>query len=86
MSGVPWWVWGLCSAVSMGAVDVLSKRALRERTETTVQTLQGGERAQEIARMLGGPGRSATPLQHAAELLEAASRLKKRMKVATPSG
>jgi len=64
----------------------VSKRALRERTETTVQTLQGGERAQEIARMLGGPGRSATPLQHAAELLEAASRLKKRMKVATPSG
>ncbi|OGX39719.1 MAG: hypothetical protein A3C53_01470 [Omnitrophica WOR_2 bacterium RIFCSPHIGHO2_02_FULL_68_15] len=30
MSGVPWWVWGLASAVSMGAVDVLSKRALRE--------------------------------------------------------
>jgi DNA repair protein RecN (Recombination protein N) len=58
----------------------VSKRALRERTQTTVQALQGGERAQEIARMLGGPGRSPTPLQHAQELLEAAGRLKKRLK------
>jgi len=30
--------------------------------------------------MLGGPSRSSTPLQHATELLEAATRLKKRMK------
>lgn len=27
---MPWWGWGLASAVSMGAVDILSKRALRE--------------------------------------------------------
>ncbi len=65
---------------------VVSKRTTRGRTETTVQALGGAERVQEIARMLGGPSRSATPLQHAHELLEAASRLKKRMKVATPSG
>ncbi len=65
---------------------VISKHSLRDRTETTVQVLGGAERAQEIARMLGGPSRSATPLQHANELLEAAGRLKKRMKAATPSG
>jgi DNA repair protein RecN (Recombination protein N) len=65
---------------------VVSKRALRDRTETTVQALGGDDRAQEIARMLGGPSRSATPLQHANELLEAASRLKKRLKAATPPG
>jgi DNA repair protein RecN (Recombination protein N) len=65
---------------------VVSKRALRDRTETTVQALGGADRVQEIARMLGGPSRSATPLQHANELLEAASRLKKRLKVATPPG
>ncbi len=65
---------------------VVSKRALRDRTETTVQALGGADRAQEIARMLGGPSRSATPLQHANELLEAASRLKKRLKATTPPG
>jgi DNA repair protein RecN (Recombination protein N) len=65
---------------------VVSKRTLRDRTETTVQALGGSDRAQEIARMLGGPSRSATPLQHANELLEAASRLKKRLKAATPPG
>jgi DNA repair protein RecN (Recombination protein N) len=58
----------------------VSKRTLRDRTQTTVQILSGSERAQEIARMLGGPSRSATPLQHATELLEAANRLRKRMK------
>jgi len=65
---------------------VVSKRSLRDRTETTVQALGGADRAQEIARMLGGPSRSATPLQHANELLEAAGRLKKRLKPATPPG
>lgn len=58
----------------------VSKRTLRDRTQTTVQILSGSERAQEIARMLGGPSRSATPLQHATELLEAANLLRKRMK------
>lgn len=65
---------------------VVSKRALRDRTETTLQALSGTEQAQEIARMLGGPSRSATPLQHANELLEAAGRLKKRVKATTSSG
>jgi DNA repair protein RecN (Recombination protein N) len=58
---------------------VVSKRSLRDRTQTTVQMLPTAERAQELARMLGGPSRSGTPLQHAIELLEAARRLKKRM-------
>ncbi len=30
MTAIPWWVWGLASAASMGMVDVLSKRALQE--------------------------------------------------------
>jgi DNA repair protein RecN (Recombination protein N) len=64
---------------------VVSKRTLRDRTETTVQGLAGTERAQELARMLGGPSRSSTPLQHATELLEVASRLKKRMKTSPTS-
>jgi DNA repair protein RecN (Recombination protein N) len=59
---------------------VVSKRALRDRTETTVQMLPSGERAEELARMLGGLSRSKTPLQHATELLDAASRLKRRMR------
>lgn len=63
----------------------VSKRTLRDRTQTTVQILSGSERAQEIARMLGGPSRSATPLQHATELLEAANRLKRRMKATQSS-
>jgi len=58
----------------------VSKRSVRDRTQTAVQVLSAPERAQELARMLGGPSRSGTPLQHATELLEAATRLKKRMK------
>jgi DNA repair protein RecN (Recombination protein N) len=59
---------------------VVSKRSLRDRTQTTAQILPSAERARELARMLGGLSRSETPLQHATELLEAANRLKKRMK------
>ena len=59
---------------------VLSKRSLRDRTQTTAQILPIAERARELARMLGGLSRSETPVQHATELLEAANRLKKRMK------
>lgn len=59
---------------------VVSKRSLRDRTQTTAQILPTAERARELARMLGGLSRSETPLQHATELLEAANRLKKRMK------
>ena len=61
----------------------VAKRTVRDRTQTTVQLLEGAERAQELARMLGGPSRSTTPLQHATELLEAATRLKKRMKLSS---
>ena len=59
---------------------VVSKRTLRDRTETAVQALPDPDRPQELARMLGGPSRSGTGLQHALELLEAASRLKRRVK------
>ncbi len=63
----------------------VSKRTLRDRTLTTAQELRGGERVQELARMLGGPSRSATPLQHATELFEAANRLKRRMRATVSS-
>jgi DNA repair protein RecN (Recombination protein N) len=59
---------------------VVTKRTVKEQTRTTVSPLDASDRAQELARMLGGPGRSATPLQHASELLDAAARLKKRVK------
>ena len=65
---------------------VVAKRSLRDRTQTSVQMLPTAERAQELARMLGGLSRSGTPLQHATELLEAANRLKKRMKGAHSTG
>ncbi len=57
---------------------VVTKRSLRERTQTAVQALPASERGRELARMLGNLSRSDIPLQHANELLEAASRLKKR--------
>ena len=40
------------------------------RTESTVTPLDGAERAQEIARMLGGEKVSATSLAHAREMLD----------------
>jgi len=59
---------------------VVTKRTAKDQTRTTVSPLDASERVQELARMLGGAGRSGTPLQHATELLDAASRLKKRGK------
>jgi len=59
---------------------LVQKRSLADRTETTVQALSAEERPREVARMLGGPSRSATALDHANELLAAASRLKRRLK------
>lgn len=59
---------------------VVAKRALRDRTETLVQVLADAGRPQELARMLGGPSGSTTGLQHAAELLEAAGRQKRRLR------
>ncbi len=61
---------------------LVQKRSTTDRTETTVGPLAGDERPREVARMLGGPGRSATALEHAKEMLEAAGRLKKRLKAA----
>ena len=54
----------------------ISKRVKANRTETSVRVLDGQERVEEIARMLGAKGRSDTPLQHAQEILEAARRWK----------
>jgi DNA repair protein RecN (Recombination protein N) len=59
---------------------VVLKRAQADRTETTVKSVTLEERAREVARMLGGPSRSATALDHAHELLEAAARLKRRIR------
>ena len=59
---------------------VVHKRSLGDHTETRVRVLGTDERAREVARMLGGPSRSGTALDHANELLEEAARLKKRMK------
>ena len=56
----------------------VTKRTAKEQTRTSVASLEIPDRVQELARMLGGPGRSSTPLQHATELLEAAARLKRR--------
>lgn len=62
---------------------VVQKRNVDDRTETTVRVLNAEERPRELARMLGGPSRSTTALDHANELLEAASRLKRRTKGAS---
>ncbi len=62
----------------------VSKRTPRDRTQTTVEVTDEAGRRQELARMLGGPSRSTTGLQHAIELLEAANRLKRRMKANRP--
>jgi DNA repair protein RecN (Recombination protein N) len=59
---------------------LVQKRSLEDRTETTVRSLGTDERPREVARMLGGPSRSATGLDHAHELLEAALRLKNRLR------
>jgi DNA repair protein RecN (Recombination protein N) len=61
---------------------LVQKRNLADRTETTVRALGADDRPREVARMLGGPSRSATAtaLDHAGELLEAALRVKKRSK------
>lgn len=59
---------------------LVQKRSLADRTETTVRALSEEERPREVARMLGGPSRSATALDHANELLAAAARLKRRLK------
>jgi DNA repair protein RecN (Recombination protein N) len=65
---------------------VVTKRTARDQTRTTVASLEESDRLQEVARMLGGPERSSTPLQHAAELLEAAARLKKQARGAGARG
>ncbi|MFQ5839438.1 MAG: DNA repair protein RecN [Candidatus Methylomirabilales bacterium] len=55
----------------------VEKRTGRGRTEAVLRTLDAPGRVREIARMLGGPGRSQTPLTHAEELLTAAERWKR---------
>ncbi len=62
---------------------VVEKKSANDRTETVVRRLTAEERSRELARMLGGPTRSTTALDHANELLEAAGRLKRRMRGST---
>jgi DNA repair protein RecN (Recombination protein N) len=59
----------------------VAKRMQRDRTQAAVQPLPPAERAGELARMLGG--RADTALQHAQELLDAASRAKRRIKASS---
>ena len=72
-------------AIAKAAATLVSPRsvvALGAGTTTcdVERTLAEPERPQELARMLGGPSRSGTGLQHALELLEAATRVRQRMK------
>jgi DNA repair protein RecN (Recombination protein N) len=62
---------------------IVEKKIAHDRTETVVRSLTTEERPRELARMLGGPTRSTTALDHANELLEAAGRLKRRMRGST---
>jgi DNA repair protein RecN (Recombination protein N) len=57
---------------------LVAKRVEKDRTQTSVHRLSVEERPAELARMLGG--RSDTARQHAGELLDAASRAKRRLK------
>ena len=56
----------------------IEKEVAGERTRTLVQTLSVEERLNELARMTGGEPITQAGLEHAAELIAAADRLKKR--------
>ncbi len=49
------------------------KEVIQERTRTTVVSLTGEDRVEEMARMLGGRGMTATTLAHARDMLEKAT-------------
>jgi DNA repair protein RecN (Recombination protein N) len=55
----------------------VSKRTARGTTTTHVQLLDH-DRAEEIARMLGGRGQAAIPLEHAREILDRAKASKRK--------
>lgn len=57
---------------------VVSKRVVKERTETGVRPVADEARVEELTRMLRGPSSSSIAVQHARELLEGAARLKRR--------
>jgi len=57
----------------------VEKRTGKERTHTSVRVLSGDERVHELARMLG-PSRTTTAFDHATELLQAAQRMKRRIR------
>lgn len=58
----------------------VEKRSIKERTEVAAKRLQEEERAEELARMLGGSKERAIPLQHAKELLARAEPWKRSLK------
>ncbi len=49
------------------------------RTHSVIRTVEGGDRINEIARLIGGDPESATALRHAEELLAQASAFKKTL-------
>lgn len=56
----------------------VTKREVRDRMTTALESLMGEEQVSEVARLLGGKGKSDISVQHAREILAAAHRWKKR--------
>ena len=54
----------------------VEKRTHGGRTETSVHRLEGEDRVEEVARMLGAAGDSDLPRRHAVAILERAARLR----------
>jgi len=52
---------------------VVDKRVERSATRTTVRAVDGGDRVEELARMLGGERITETTRRHARELLRTAA-------------
>jgi DNA repair protein RecN (Recombination protein N) len=52
----------------------VQKQIVKDRTETTVKSLNGSERIDEISRMLGGAVITETARRHAREMLESSNR------------
>jgi DNA repair protein RecN (Recombination protein N) len=53
---------------------VVRKQAERGRTRTSVETVQGASRIEEVARMLGGETVTEAARRHARELLQHGTR------------
>jgi DNA repair protein RecN (Recombination protein N) len=52
---------------------LIEKKRAGERTQTTVTSISGNERTEEIARMLSGAKVTETSLKHAEQMLKSSS-------------